>query len=94
MKFWFLTAPVRVAAVLQEIPSIIKGSASAGSTLRDAGFDILREEILESPTSPVRVANLDLGAVRREQHQCWQVKTGTSINDDPVSVAVLKYGEI
>jgi hypothetical protein len=28
------------------------------------------------------------------QQQCWQVKPGTSIKDDPVSVVVLGYGEI
>jgi hypothetical protein len=38
--------------------------------------------------------NLDLDADRGQGHRCWQVAPGTSINDNPLSVITLAYGDL
>jgi hypothetical protein len=59
-----------------------------------AGFGIFRDELLDLPSSPVRVSNLNLDADRGNKGECWTPKPGTSINDDPVSPLVLAYQDI
>jgi hypothetical protein len=71
------------------VPGIGTGAAMLG-----AGFDMVKQELLELATSPIRVANLDLDADRGDNHLCWEPKPGTSINDEPVSVNVLGYGAV
>ncbi len=65
-----------------------------GATVRDSGLDMLLQELLEQPTSPIRVSNINLDADRGGGHLCWETKPGTAITDDPVSVHVLGYGAI
>jgi hypothetical protein len=75
------------------IAFLVKG-IGGGSTIFDTGFDILREELLDLPSSPVRTSNLNLDADRGEKGECWTPNPGTSINDDPVSPVVLGYGDV
>ncbi|MDB6133197.1 MAG: hypothetical protein JWM59_1440 [Verrucomicrobiales bacterium] len=58
------------------------------------GYDWLLEELLESPTSPIRINNVHQDADRGVDETCWEVSGGTSITSDPVSVTTLAYTDV
>jgi hypothetical protein len=86
-------APSRFAAGEKPITFLFR-SSSGSAVVVDDGFDMLKQELLELPTSPVRVTNLNLDADRGIDQACWTLKSGTSINDDPIKPVVLDYGAV
>lgn len=72
---------------------LVPGIGQAAS-MQVEGFDLVLAELVESADSPVRSIDHDLDADRERDATCWQVAPGTSIQDDPVSVQNLAYGEL
>jgi hypothetical protein len=86
-------APSGFAPGEKPIAFLVPGVGS-GASMEVEGFDLVLAELLESGDSPVQVVNRNLDGDRGVDAECWTPAAGTSIDDDPVNVVVLGYGEV
>ncbi len=88
-----VAAPSSLAPGQKPIAFLAQGFGGSGS-IQDEGFELLRDELLDLPSSPLRSSNLNLDADRGHSEECWMPAANTSIKDNPLTPVSLGYGDI